>query len=54
MVIPEGGVWEVYYTIPSYPWTFAFGLPKSDDIGFVFQIAESNFDIYSADMFEEE
>ena len=54
MVVSDGGVWDVYYSIPSYPWNFAFGLPKTDDLGFVFQIAESNFDIFSADMFEEE
>ena len=27
LVIPRDGCWEVYYGIPSYPLTFAFGLP---------------------------
>lgn len=27
VVIPREGVWEVYYGIPNYPITFAFGLP---------------------------
>ena len=59
MVVMEndGGtsVWEVYYKLTHYPWTFAFGLPvkpyRPED---VFDIAESNFDIFSDGLFNDE
>ena len=59
MVVMEndGGtsVWEVYYKLTHYPWTFAFGLPVTRHrIQEVFDIAESNFDIYADMMFNDE
>ena len=54
MVLPSTDTWEVYYTLPDYPWKFAFGLPKSTSLDYVFQLAESNFDLFSVDMFDEE
>lgn len=48
-------VWEVYYKINGYPWTFAFGLPaKRHRPCEMFDIAESNFDIYADMMFNDE
>ena len=47
--------WEVYYQIKGYPWTFAFGLPAREHRpSEVFDIAESNFDIYADIMFNDE
>ena len=48
-------VWEVYYMIKGYPWSFAFGLPENQNsLSEVFDIAESNFDIYAEIMFNDE
>ena len=49
-------VWEVYYKIKGTAWEFAFGLLATPQclLPEVFDIAESNFDIYADIMFNDE
>ena len=59
-IIPDGGIFNVYYQKEGYPMMFAFGLPnyqpaedKVYDVKDVLEIAWNNFDDYE-DMFDEE
>ena len=59
MVLEEeqGGhkVWEIYYMLKGFPWTYAFGL-LSDCLSVVemFNIAEDSFDYFADELFKGE
>ncbi len=59
MVMKEGKgknkVWDVYYMLSGYPWTYAYGLPYlNHSLSEVFDIAEGAFDFYADDLFNDE
>lgn len=57
-IIPDGGIFDVYYQKDGYPMMYAFGLPnyqpsedKFYDVEDVAKIAWTNFEDYEEEMF---